>query len=263
MTEEFVPEPEDSRPFLDHLEELRMTIFRCVIALTVGVVIAAPLIPVIIGLLKRPLYGIVEDPDLFLRSLQVTGAFSVSMKIAFWGGLILSCPFLLLFVGRFVFPGLTQTEKKAVKSVAALSVGLFFVGITLAYFFTLPMALAMMLKMHGWLGVQAQWTVNSYIGFTLHLLIAFGLAFEMPAIVLLLGRLGIVSSDQLRKKRPIAIIVLLILAAALTPPDVASQLLMAVPLIVLYELCIWLIRLNERKNAANGTKIMNPESRIP
>jgi sec-independent protein translocase protein TatC len=241
------PEAQDVKPFLAHLEDLRQTLIRCLVALAVGMGVAVPLMPRAMTWLKAPLRAVTDHPDQFLRSLDVSGAFSVSLNMALWTGLLFSAPFLLLFLGAFVFPGLTQQEQKVVLHAGGFAVALFALGVWFGYQFTLPAALTMMFGMHTWLGIRPEWTVTSYVTFALQLLIGFGLVFELPAILLVLGKLGIVRSLQLRSLRRHAIVVILIVAAALTPPDVFSQLLMAVPLIGLYELCIWLVWLDERK----------------
>ena len=248
------PDGQGVKPFLSHLEDLRATLIRCVAALAVGMAIAIPLTPQIMALLERPLRSVTDNPVQFLRSLEVAGAFTVSMKMALWAGLLFSSPFLLLFIGAFIFPGLTSKEKRAVINASGFAVVLFVAGVLFGYTFTLPAALKIMFGMHAWLGIRPEWTVTSYVTFALQLLIGFGLVFELPTILLTLGKLGIVSSLQLRTMRRHAIVIILIVAAALTPPDVFSQLLMALPLVALYELCIWLVRLDERRKKAENTE---------
>ena len=244
-----------AKPFLAHLEDLRWTLIRCLVALAVGMAIAIPLTPKIMALLERPLRAVTDHPDQFLRSLDVAGAFTVSLNIAWWAGLLFSSPFLLLFVGAFIFPGLTGREKRMVLHASGFAIVLFAVGVLFGYALTLPAALKIMFGMHGWLGIRPEWTVTSYVTFALQLLIGFGLVFELPTILLALGKLGIIHSSQLRALRRHAMVLILIVAAALTPPDVFSQLLMAVPLVGLYELCIALVRLDERKKKRESAGI--------
>ena len=240
-----------TKPFLAHLEDLRVTLIQCVAALTVGILIAFPLAPKIFAVLKIPLKGITDDPDTFLRSLEVSGAFMVSLRIAFWSGLLMSAPLIVVFVARFVFPGLTRREKDVVVQMSGVSIVLFVFGAMLGYWVTLPVALKVLFGMNAWLGVRAEWTVSSYVAFTTQLLIGFGLVFELPVAVLVLGRLGLLSSAQLGDKRRIAIVIALVVGAVLTPgPDVFSQLMMAIPLILLYEVCIWVLYFTEKKAAA-------------
>ena len=240
------PVPE-MKSFLEHLEDLRNTLLRSLLALGIGISVVIPFIPAILDLLKAPLVGMVPDPDRFLRSLEVAGAFTVAMRIAFWSGLLLSMPFILIFVGGFVFPALTRKEQRVIRKACALAVILFAFGVLLGYYFTLPFALRAMFVLNEWLGIAAEWTLSSYVAFTTQLLIAFGLSFELPVVLLVLGRLGIITAAQLRSGRRVAIIVILIIGAILTPPDVVSQLIMSIPLLILYEVCVWMVWGWERK----------------
>jgi sec-independent protein translocase protein TatC len=170
--------------------------------------------------LRAPLKGLVENPDAFLWSMDVAGAFTSTMRMAMWSGLVLAAPFLLLIIGAYLMPALTATERQAVRGVGVLSVLLFAFGVWLGYRFTLPFALSAMFTLHDWLGVQAQWTLTSYVTFTTQTLVAFGLAFEIPVVLLILGRLGIVTSAWLRQYRRHAVVAALVVGAVLTPPDI-------------------------------------------
>lgn len=236
------------KPFLEHLDEFRSALLWSIAALVVGVAVSIPLAPGIFHILRAPLSKVTDHPERFLRSIEITGGFSVLMRIVLWSGLLFSAPFIAFFVGRFVFPGLTRRERKAILGGLVLAVALFVLGVTLGYFITLPIALQVMLRLHNWLSIQAEWTITSYVAFSMQLLIAFGLAFELPIVVLVLGYLGVVSSALLRSKRRHAIVIILVVAMVLTPgPDVFSQLVMGIPMILLYEFCIWMIWLHERQ----------------
>jgi len=238
------------KPFLEHLDDLRSTLLWSIAVLALGMIAAIPLAPGIFRVLRSPLANVTEHPEQFLRSLEITGGFSIAMQIVFWSGLLFSTPFLTFFIARFVFPGLTARERKAVLIGMVSAVGLFVLGVILGYFISLPVALRVMFRLHDWLAIRAEWTATNYVGFTMRLLIAFGLAFELPIVVLVLGYLGILSSNVLRAKRRHAIVIILVLAMILTPgPDVFSQLIMGIPMILLYELCIWTIRFFEKKKS--------------
>lgn len=241
-----LPATDTPKPFLEHLEELRRTLLGSLLALALGMLVAAPLAPALLKILRAPLASVTDHPEQFLQSLEITGGFAVALQIIFWCGLLLSAPVILLLIGRFVFPGLKRRERKALR-LALIGAGvLFILGAGLGYSIVLPVALRVMLGLHTWMGIQAWWTITSYVAFAVQLLIAFGLAFELPMALMVLGYLGLVSSAMLRAKRPHAIIILLILAMILTPgPDVLSQIILAIPLILLYELCILIIRLFE------------------
>ncbi|MCX7819235.1 MAG: twin-arginine translocase subunit TatC [Kiritimatiellae bacterium] len=253
-----------SKPFLEHLEDLRQTILRSIGALAIGMLVAAPLAPTILRWLKRPLFLVFSKPeevDQFLWTWDVTGAFALAMKIMFWAGLVFAAPFIVLFVAQFVFPGLTAKEKYVIRRSAGAAVGLFAAGVFLAYRFCLPVGLRAMWAMNRWLGVRPQWTITSYIAFTLQFLLAFGLVFELPIVLFILGRLGLISASTLRTYRRHVYVALFIVAAVLTPPDVFSQLLMGIPLVLLYEACIVLIAATEREREAAETS--PPAARPP
>ena len=237
---------DDAKPFLDHLDELRGTLLKCAAVLAVAMMVTIPLAPTILDLLKRPLESLVEDPDRYLQSLQVAGAFSSSIRIIFWSGFLLSLPFLTFFIGQFIFPGLTKDEQKWVWASAGGSVLLFATGVSLGYSITLEVALSVMQGIHVWLGVEPMWTLGSYVTFCMHLLIGFGLSFQLPLLVFVLGRLGLISVEQLRGMRRHVFVGLLVLAMFLTPPDPFTQLLMAGPLYILYEVCMILLVITEK-----------------
>ncbi|HOW98540.1 MAG TPA: twin-arginine translocase subunit TatC [Kiritimatiellia bacterium] len=245
-----MPDDADSsgvKPFLEHLEDLRWTVVRCAVALLVGVCIAYPFAPNVLRLLSRPLSSVTDAPDQFLRSLEVGGAFSVSLRLAGWTGLLLSSPFLVLFIGRFVFPGLFEHERRTVARMFGFAVVLFAGGLILGYAYALPVAVKMMFALHGWMGVRAEWTITNYLAFSVPLLIGFGLVFELPVVLVALGRMGFITAAQLRQRRRHAIVAALVIGMVMTPPDVVSQVLMATPLIGLYEVSIWLVALGERR----------------
>jgi len=239
------------KPFLKHLADLRTTILGCLAAWGVGMAIVLPLTPRLFTLLRAPLAKITEHPEQFLRSLEITGGFSIALQIVLWGGLLMSAPFIIFLLARFVLPGLTCLERKVIVGSLGFVIGLFILGVGIAYFITLPVALKIMFGLHAWLGIRAEWTAVNYVSFAVKLLLAFGLAFELPIVVVVLGYLGIVSAAFLRSKRRHTVVIILILAMLLTPgPDVFSQIVMAVPMMLLYEACIWIIWLAERKRTA-------------
>lgn len=239
------------KSFLEHLADLRRTLFGMLASLAVGMVLAIPLTPHALKWLKIPLARAVGNADDFLRVLEISGGFSVALQFVFWIGLLISSPLILFFAGGFVFPGLRRGERRAVVAGMAFAVALFAVGVAMGYFMALPVAVQILLSINDWLGVRVEFvTLTSYVALAVQLLIAFGLAFELPMVLLALGSLGVISSRQLRDKRRHAIVLLFILAMVLTPgPDVVSQVLLGAPLVLLYELCIWLVWLKERRSA--------------
>lgn len=239
------------KPFLEHLADLRTTLLGCLAAWGLGMAVVLPFAPRLFTLLRAPLAGVTEHPEQFLRSLEITGGFAIALQIVLWGGLLVSAPFITFLLARFILPGLTLRERKAIIGSLGFVVALFILGVGIAYFITLPVALKIMFGLHDWLGIRAEWTAVSYVSFAVKLLLAFGLAFELPVVVVVLGYLGIVSAAFLRAKRRHAVVVILLLAMLLTPgPDVFSQVVMAVPMMLLYEACIWIVWLAERKRQA-------------
>lgn len=232
------------KPFLQHLEDLRRALVWSLLALCAGMAACCALAPALFRLLTLPLKGVVDNPGTFVRSLEVTGAMNAAMQVIFWGGLLLSAPVIIAAACWFIFPGLTRRERRAVLGGLGLAASLFAAGVAMGYFVALRPALQVMLWFNTWMGIGIEYfTVTSYAGFVLKLLLSFGLTFELPVVLLVLGRLGLVTSTQLREKRRHAIVIILILAAIITPTqDPFSQLMLAIPLILLYEGCIWMIR---------------------
>jgi sec-independent protein translocase protein TatC len=241
-------DPKFNKPFVEHLEDLRKMLFAIAGLLLAGLLVAIPFAPHVIALAKAPMAKAGKDPEQFLQVIQVAGGFVLGMKIIFWTGILFSSPFILICIARFVFPGLKAKERRLVRAVLWASVLLFAAGVFACYKVTLPVGIAMMFSMNSWLGVNVEWVeFGDYVSFVLKLLIAFGAAFELPVVVLTLGFMGIISSRMLRTYRRHAIVVILIIAMVLTPPDVFTQLLMGVPMILLYEICVWTIYLRERR----------------
>ncbi|MDZ8117174.1 twin-arginine translocase subunit TatC [Pontiella agarivorans] len=176
-----------------------------------------------------------------LQFSEPAAAIKMWLTVTFFGGLLLSLPFVVFFVGLFVMPGIRDVERKMMSRISMFSGGLFLAGIYMGYKVTLPLALGLMLKIGGQLGGESIWFYNKYIGFALQLLLAFGVAFQMPVVILILGKMGLVSSSSLRAGRPYVIVGIFVLAMILTPPDVVTQILMAAPLIFLYEFCVWFL----------------------
>ncbi|MBI2437287.1 MAG: twin-arginine translocase subunit TatC, partial [Lentisphaerae bacterium] len=221
------------KPFLEHLADLRTTLLGCLAAWGLGMAVVGPLAPQVFNLLRKPLARVTDHPEQFLRSLDITGGFAIALQIVLWGGLLVSTPVILFLVARFVLPGLNRLERKVVLGSLGFVIGLFVFGVGLGYFITLPVALKIMFGLHDWIGIRAEWTAVSYVSFAVKLLLAFGVAFEFPVVIVALGRLGVVSAAFLRGKRRHAIVITLVVAMLLTPgPDVFAQAVMAAPMML-------------------------------
>ncbi|MEX2608201.1 MAG: twin-arginine translocase subunit TatC [Kiritimatiellia bacterium] len=240
---------ETSMSILDHLEDLRKTILRSLMAVFVGMIICIPFIRHILAFLFEPLRTMGLDPNEFLKVPQVMGGFKVAISIVFWSGLMLASPFVVFFVARFIFPGLHSNEKRVIRSSSWAAVLLFFGGAAMGYFGTIHYALQnLIFTIHDWMGTSADWIfLTDYIAFVLKLIIGFGLAFQLPLVLLMAGYADLIGSGSLRANRRQVLVGLLIMAMILTPPEPVSQIMMGATLYILYEGCILLIARHERK----------------
>jgi sec-independent protein translocase protein TatC len=172
-------------------------------------------------------------------NLSPAGSFIVATKVAFYGGILISAPLILYFIAQFVFPALKMLEKKYVYRGLIFGAGLFTSGVCFCYFVLLPVALAASVQYAEWLGFAAyQWRAEDYIGFVCKFMLGMGLGFELPVVVLTLVKIGVLSHATLARSRRYVIVIVFILGAVLTTPEVITQILMAFPLWVLYELTV-------------------------
>ncbi len=238
-------------PLTEHLRELRTRLIRSVIAFLVASGFAFYFARYVFEFLKEPV--IKSYPEVELITLSPTEPLFILIKISLTVGLILASPLILFEIWRFVEPALYPREKKLFVPLLLSSILLFVMGGVFAYFFVLPMALKFLLGLgFSQLSATPYLSVNLYVSFVLKMLVAFGIAFEMPIFLYMLQRAGLVSEQQLKKFRRYFIVVAF-LAGALIAPDVATQVLMAIPLLVLYEVSILLgktIRKKETEDKA-------------
>jgi len=242
----------ETKPFLAHLEDLRWTIIRCFCVLVVGMVICAFSAKEILRALYHPYRLAGRDPkDLF--NFGVVDPFSIHMEISIFGGVILSLPFLLYFIGQFLIPALTAREKRFLAPIFAAGAVLFLVGVTFCYTLVLGATLQFFVNYSTYFGFSPMWTAKGLIDFEVQMLIGFGLAFELPLIIFVLNILGIVSSEQLAGKRRHAALAIFIAACCINPSsDLFSLSLLSVPMYLLYEASIWIARIVEKRKAASG-----------
>lgn len=230
-------------PFLDHLEELRWRIFKALIAVIIGAVVGLILVMKfgVLQLLIEP-FTRVMGPDTKLVFLSPTEPFFLLLKIGALLGLILASPVVIYQAWSFLSPALDKREKRAIVPALYMGLVLFAAGVAMAYFIALPVSLEFLL----FVGVGAEYwvpmiTAREHIGFATKLLLAFGVLFELPVVVLILSVMGLVTPRFLRTKRRHAIVIITILASFLSPGDVVTvTIMMMVPLIVLYEFSILL-----------------------
>ncbi|MBW0449770.1 twin-arginine translocase subunit TatC [bacterium M00.F.Ca.ET.228.01.1.1] len=235
--------------FISHLVELRDRIIRAglaVIVVFVGLVYWAP---DIFRLLARPLMNnLPKDGKMIVT--DVTGSFFVPMKVTMLVAFVIALPFVLYQIWAFVAPGLYQHEKKLVGPLVGSSYTLFLCGMAFAYFVVFPTIFRVMAHYNAPLGAEMTTDIDNYLSFVLTMFIAFGVTFEVPIVVVLLVRMNVVTLKKLKEVRPYVIVGAFVISAVVTPPDVFSQLILAIPLVVLYEAGIIAARLIVGKQPA-------------
>jgi len=244
--------PDAVKPFLDHLEDLRWMLVKMALTLGGGMLVAFCFHTPLIELVQRPLWKL--DPNLpaKLQVLSVTDPMIIVFEVSFYAGIVITFPILLFFIAQFVLPALTPRERKIVVPVIVSSFVLFMVGVLFCYFWVLPQTLAFFFGFARSLQWAPTWQVREYFGFVTQITLAFGLAFELPIVVVMLVYFRVLTSAFLRRTRPFAIVIVLCLAALIAPtPDPVTFLCLGVPMCLLYELCIWLGWFVERARLKN------------
>jgi sec-independent protein translocase protein TatC len=240
---------ESQAPLLDHLIELRRRMLYCVLTLLVTFAICYNFAEEIFAFLVQPLVAAGQKRIIFTQLFE---AFLVRVKVAFFAAIMVSFPILANQLWQFVAPGLYRAEKRALLPFLLATPLLFGLGATLAYTVTIPVALTFLLSYQGNFGgieQEALPSVGNYLSFVMQFLFAFGISFLLPVLLMLLERAGIVTRNQLVGARRYAIVAAFGVAAVLTPPDVGSQFLLAIPLILLYEIALIGIWFTERRRA--------------
>jgi sec-independent protein translocase protein TatC len=241
-------------PFLDHLEELRERLIWVLVALALAS-IAGFFVVVelnVIGLLERPIRDLLPAQQLLFT--DPTTPIMVTFKLAFVVGIILALPYIAYHVWSFFAPALHDHERRYVVPALWVAFLLFLAGIAMAYFLVLPLGLRFLLTFQAE-SLEPIITIDHYLRFATRLILAFGIIFEMPVVLVLLSLLGITSPEGLRHYRRHAYVGLAVLSAILTPADLGTMAMMMGPMVLLYEASIWLVKLvvRERKDPAAGT----------
>ncbi len=242
-----IPESDTAKPFLEHLEDLRWTIVKMSIALFAAMIVCFVFRHELTQLLQRPLQRM--DPQIRgLQSLGITDSITISISISFYAGIAIAFPFLIYFLAEFVLPALTATEKRLMLPVIAASFALFLVGVLACYFWLLPTTVRFFFTDAQSLGWTPNWTVREYYSFVTRFMLGFGLAFELPVVVLALVKLGLITYEFMARTRPYAFVLIFVLAVLITPtPDVLTMMAMGLPMYLLYESCIWIAWFIQRK----------------
>jgi sec-independent protein translocase protein TatC len=227
--------PDDAQEtFLSHLIELRSRLLRSIVAIVVVLVALFPWAKDIYELVAMPLLRALPHGSTMIAT-DVTGTFFVPLKVTLMAAFLLALPYVLYQAWAFVAPGLYQHEKRLALPVIVSSVVFFALGMCFAYFVVFPIAFGFFVR-YAPAGVQMMTDIDKYLSFVLTMFIAFGITFEVPVVVVVLVRLGVVSLDKLKSIRGYVIVGAFIVGAVFTPPDVLSQCMLAVPLWLLYEL---------------------------
>lgn len=269
MSEAAPDDLEDSAaPLIEHLTELRTRLIRSVLAFLVGMIISFTVWNPIFNFLTRPLCSAMADRGqencgLILIALQE--GFFVAISISLLGGFVLAFPFIATQMWRFVAPGLYRTEKNAFLPFLLASPAMFFLGASFAYFVVTPLAFDFFLGFQqpgslagdavdsgegGIAAIAFQGSAQAYLSLTIKFVVAFGLCFQLPVLLTLMGKAGLVSATGLRQVRKYAVVGILVLAALVTPPDVITQGILFVVVYGLYEISIQLVVRVERKRIA-------------
>ena len=253
------PKQEAEMGFWDHLEELRGHIFRSAAAVLVLSILAfigksiifdkiilAPLeVDFITNRVLCKLGKLVSSDalcfgkiDLILQNIELSGQFMMHLYVSFMAGLILAMPYIVFEIWRFVLPALHPNEKKYTKGAVFVISFLFTLGVLFGYFLIVPLTINFFGNYHVSEHVSNQIHLNSYVHSVISILIGIGIVFELPVFIYFLTKLGIVSPSFLKKNRKVMIVIVLVLASIITPPDMFSQILVSIPLLLLYELSI-------------------------
>jgi sec-independent protein translocase protein TatC len=246
------------QPFVTHLVELRDRLVKAAIAVGIMVAVLAlyPGPAALYDILAQPLVASLPKGATMIAT-SVISPFMVPLKIMLMAGFLMALPFVLWQVWAFVAPGLYSHEKKLVLPLVVSSTILFFIGVAFCYFFVFGKVFTF-IQSFAPKSITAAPDIEAYLDFVLSMFLAFGLAFEVPIVVVVVARMGLVSIDKLRSFRSYFIVVAFVAAAIVTPPDVVSQLALAIPMCILYEVGIWAAQLFIRHTQAPSEEPAKP-----
>lgn len=257
MNEQSAPDIEDSKaPLLEHLIELRQRLVWAVVALVIAFAVSFYFADEIFGLLVVPLTDAFPPGEGKLVYTKLYEAFFVEIKVAMFAAFLLAFPVISNQLWSFVAPGLYANEKKAFLPFLFATPILFAAGAALAYYIVMPTAFRFFLGFEGEVGGMTQEALpamGDYLDLVMRFILAFGVCFQLPVLLLLLNRAGLVTREQLKGLRRYMVVGAFVLAAILTPPDVVSQFLLGIPLILLYEVSLAIMWFTERKRAKAET----------
>jgi len=259
-------EEDTKMPLLDHLVELRQRLLYSAVAFVLAFIGCFYFAQTMFDFLAAPMANFFHDQTgrRFIYT-DLTEPFFTYMKVAAFGALCISFPIVANQLWLFVAPGLYKNERRAFLPFLIATPVMFLLGAAFLYYVLLPFAIRFFvgfetLRTETTLPMQLEARVGEYVGFVMTLIFAFGLCFELPVLLTLLAKVGLVTSEGLRKKRRYAIVLVFIAAAVVTPPDVFSQISLALPILILYEVSIWLARMVEKKREQSEREEEEAES---
>ena len=256
MKEEKDDVDESAAPLIEHLTELRSRLIRSVVAFALCMIAAFTVATHIFNFLANPIVEILKEngqsPDLIFTGLQQ--GFMVNIRISLFGGFMVSFPYISFQLWKFVAPGLYKNEKRAFLPFLLASPLLFLLGASFAFYIVMPLAFDFFIgfqqenaDVSDLVGITYLGTINEYLGLTMKFIIAFGLCFQLPVLLTLMGKVGLISSEVLAKSRKYAVVGILVLAAIVTPPDVITQIILFTVVYALYEVSVLLVKWVEKK----------------
>ena len=262
MDEEKDEIDESAAPLIEHLTELRSRLIRSVVAFAICMILAFTVATDIFNFLANPIAEMLKEngqaPDLIFTGLQQ--GFMVNIRISLFGGFIVSFPYISFQLWKFVAPGLYKDEKSAFLPFLLASPILFLLGSAFAFYIVMPLAFDFFLgfqqeneEISDLVGITYLGTINEYLGLTMKFIIAFGLCFQLPVLLTLMGKAGLVSSEVLARSRKYAVVGILVLAAVVTPPDVITQIILFTVVYALYEVSVILVKWVEKKRESELT----------
>lgn len=238
---------------IQHLTDLRSCLIRSTIALMIGTGLSLAFSKEIFRILQRPLLAVMSTGSTFIATNPLE-AFVTYLKVALLTGLFLSCPFILYQTWLFVAPGLYLREKKMTLAFVSLASLFFIGGAVFGYTLIFPIGFRFFVSALEGTGIQFLPQMKDYLGFISKMLLTFGLIFEMPLIIIMLSRIGIIRLEMLTKARRTVLVLMFLIAGILTPgPDVLSQFLLAIPLLVLYELSVLAVWFLDRRSKSSSS----------
>lgn len=238
------------KPFLDHLEDLRWTLLKMVATLATTMMFAFGFRKTLAELLAYPLRLALGDSEGTLISINPIDSVTLSFTLAFYAGIVVSFPILFYFLAEFLLPALTKKEKRYVLPAVGVGFGLFLIGVVLCFVFVLPPTLKWLHSDAAGFGVKPSWTMREYYGFVTHLCIAVGLVCELPVVMVTLSFIGLISYAWLKGMRVYGYAIALVLAGIISPtPDLFMLFIFAVPIMALFEACIWIVWFLEKRRA--------------